>query len=241
MSLAAFGIFLIGSAELRSAFRSKSRRPQFSLGLLAHRGALVDSSPRRGWVLDRNKASGWSPPPPIPGLVLGADQLRRNVDERLSGVSRTSSLSSRAALEREGFVRVKLNRMASGHLRLAARFDRKEISLVLDTGSSRTEFDSERLATLGLGLPTLVPRGDTNEFTDSVASGFVGYLELGSIQTRELQIGICDLRERNRILLEHYGEPPVDGILGADVLEPHMAVIDYKVYEVYLRGRGMPE
>ena len=47
-----------------------------------------------------------------------------------------------------------------------------------------------------------------------------------------------DLSGLNELLLEQFGGSAVDGILGADVLNAHLGVIDAKLGEMYLLRRG---
>jgi hypothetical protein len=140
------------------------------------------------------------------------------------------------ALEKEGYARVKLKRRKSGYLAVAGRVNRKEFNLLIDTGAPVTHLDRKRTERLGLkwevqggGLePALEKRPALHAFVDSI--------ELGTFRTGRLKVGEHDLSENNRRVGE-YGDPPSDGLLGADILAPNLAVIDYKSCELFVLSR----
>ena len=66
------------------------------------------------------------------------------------------------------------------------------------------------------------------------ASVVLGQLELGVVLTRKIEIGFKDFTQFNRIAAEYYGEPPFDGTLGNDVLDSHLAVVDFAECDLFL-------
>jgi hypothetical protein len=137
-------------------------------------------------------------------------------------------------LEQRGYTRIRVRRMPSGYIRIAGKFGSTDVALLVDTGSPQTLFDRDRAIALGLILRT--SPGEPLE-SDQRARGVRGALEIGPIRTRELFIGFYDLGDINRAATKFYGEPPVDGFLGGDVLGAHLAVADYADCDLYLLAR----
>ena len=108
--------------------------------------------------------------------------------------------------------------------------------MLLDTGAPNTRADAERTKALEL------PWRYLDEGVFGPGWGKMGYCELagmkiGTVDIRPFQVRTKDESEFNQ-LLASYGDLPIDGILGADVLEPHAAVIDYPSRTLFLRPAG---
>jgi hypothetical protein len=105
--------------------------------------------------------------------------------------------------------------------------------LLLDTGAPNTHVDPARTKSLDL------PWRYLDEAVFGPGWGKIGYAELagmkiGAVEIRPFHVRTKDETQLNALLVT-YGDAPIDGILGADVLEPHAAVIDYPSRTLFLR------
>lgn len=134
-----------------------------------------------------------------------------------------------------GYTAVPFAKGPTGHLELSARVNGYAARMFLDTGAGRTVFDAARAGRFGL-----------SRLSESrCASGFggggmaagqtrVGQLELGSIVERDLPALLLDLSHVNNALTNG-GSEPIDGIVGADILEAREGLIDYRGSQVFLK------
>lgn len=144
----------------------------------------------------------------------------------------------RNLLKDNGFFRIPLKKLSSAHYLIRARIQNKEARLILDTGASTTcmeiqkavyfEIDHEESDILAAGA------GSINMETQISHKNL---LQIGSWEDRQLGLVLFDLTHIN-IALNQAGEEAIDGILGADFLKKHRAVIDYGRNCLYLRDKS---
>jgi hypothetical protein len=164
----------------------------------------------------------------------------RVATEKAAPAVRTESIAKLApaaslaeTLERKGYVAIELEKMRTGYFGVRVKVGDKKFQMLLDTGAPNTHADPERTKSLGL------PWRYLDEAVFGPGWGKMGYAELvgmkiGSIEVRPLSVRTKDETQLNA-LLATYGDLPIDGILGADVLDPHAAVIDYASRTLFLR------
>jgi hypothetical protein len=135
--------------------------------------------------------------------------------------------------DRQGYARIKLQKTLAGYLTLKARIGGKELTLMLDTGAPNTHLDRERAEKLGLKwkaysplLDKMAPGGKGRQF-------LIDAIELEKNTSPKLWIYDHAMTELNP-LLEQYGDPAIDGVLGGDVLGPGRAIINYETHELFL-------
>lgn len=129
-------------------------------------------------------------------------------------------------LDRQGYDQIHLRRSTTGQLLTPATVDGSALSLILDSGASATVIDTASAERIGLSASR----------ASSDAAGAGGLLEsfeasiddlhLGNIPTGPRSVAVMDLRHVNEQLAV-LGEPRVDGVIGADLLLEHTAVIEY--------------
>ncbi len=146
-------------------------------------------------------------------------------------------------LEMSDFRSILMERGRTGHLRIDAQLDGHAGQLIVDTGASRTVLD--RTKTLELGflineLETLA--GGLGTTTHALSICTLQHVVLGNdvagdaehslvLGTRDIHV--LDLTHVNAAL-EKAGDPAVFGVLGADIMFEHRAVIDYGKALLYL-------
>ncbi len=117
------------------------------------------------------------------------------------------------------------------HLMLNIRINRKKANMLLDTGASRTVFDTESI------LRFLPEKREAFEKNEKLSTG-LGTNTLESQITELKSIKIGDLRIKNYravfLNMSHVNEsysklglPAIDGVIGSDLLTEHKAIIDY--------------
>jgi hypothetical protein len=239
-SLAGIGYVFLEFVRPIPQYRLESQPSRFSNCPIGETELLLDTLTGDSWIFRRTRQDGgpvWLPVPSPEKAGGNSDRLEVSGAVQPEGQTSDSRPALRSILEREGYTRVLVNRLGSGYLTVAARFDGMELSLILDTGAPRTRLDWKRLQRRR-EISHKPPEDEKSE--SIVMSGSVppGSLEFTGFRTRELHIGNSDLGEVNARNAQEHGDPPVDGLLGADVLEAHLAVIDYWHRELYLLGRG---
>jgi hypothetical protein len=139
------------------------------------------------------------------------------------------------------YVALTLVRGATGHLFLErAAINDAAVTLCLDTGAGRTVVDVTRARALGLTL-TEVGRGAGGAGATSMPSfrTQLARLDLGALAERDFAAHAIDLSHVNKALSQR-GERPMDGVLGADLLDARHAVIDYHELRLFLKRETHP-
>jgi hypothetical protein len=118
------------------------------------------------------------------------------------------------------------------HLSLQAKLGDTPVTLLVDTGASRTVFDEDIVKEIfalqeGDLKENTGPSGGigTTSLQSSVAE--IPLLKIGDIEITFYLAALIDLKAVNH-LFSSIGLPGVEGILGGDLLVKYQAVIDYK-------------
>src|SRR5690349_7318047 len=134
-----------------------------------------------------------------------------------------------------GFERYQLQRNATGHLVIVGHLANEPIAMLVDTGGSSTVVDlawcTERKiplrATGNLG-------GGAGGVTLEIHAVDGVNLALGPQELRTDKLFALDMSHVNRGL-ENNGASKIVGVIGADVLANHAAVIDYSTESLFLK------
>jgi hypothetical protein len=125
-------------------------------------------------------------------------------------------------LKKQGYVAVPLERLGiESRFGVRVRVRGKELLLVVDTGAANSHFDRFRVRHLDL-------KSDDDGVFD------LDGMEIGGLKSGRLMVYPIDMTDSNkaeRIL----NCPLLDGLLGADVLQPLAAVMEYGGAVLYLR------
>src|SRR5262249_42456667 len=138
-------------------------------------------------------------------------------------------------LSRHGFRRYTLVRNRIGHLQLVGLLQNAPVDILVDTGAASTVVDLAYCRAKG------IPTRDTGKLGGG-AGGITlaihaldgATLSLDGQPLRSDGIYAVDLTHVNEGLVTK-GAFPVHGVLGADVLTYHQAVIDYATMSLFLR------
>ena len=136
------------------------------------------------------------------------------------------------ALRAEGYICMDVDRLGSGYLAKTVHVNNTPVRMVIDTGASSTHLDPVRTKALNLNwqdIASPAPSGATH-FCN------ITTMQIERLQTASLRVRSIDVSDFN-IALETYGDSEIDGVIGADVLISHSAVIDYSRNRIFLRLR----
>ena len=138
-------------------------------------------------------------------------------------------------LAQHGFHRHRLVRNRVGHLQLVGRLHDAPVDILLDTGAASTVVDLSYCRAKG------IPTRDTGELgggaggiTLAIHALHGATLSLDGHPLRSDGVYAVDLTHVNEGLMAK-GASRVHGVLGADVLTYHQAVIDYATMSLFLR------
>lgn len=125
------------------------------------------------------------------------------------------------------------------HLFLMLEVNGKTCRLLIDTGASKTVFDSERVLqfisaehiiahdvkSVGLGV---------TEMETQMAK--LKHIKLGRLSLKKWWVAVLPLQHVNQTYASIH-LPPIDGVLGSDFLMRYQAVINFKKQELKLKAR----
>jgi len=138
--------------------------------------------------------------------------------------------------------------MNSGYLSAKAKVNGKWLNLILDTGAMNTCLDPIRTKHLGLawrkhrneGHRKASAKPASSDLSDTRSCASINSFELGASRLGINEVWDDDLSRFNR-LLEQWGDLPIDGLIGADLLEQSQAIINYKDCDLSIRDAGPGE
>ncbi|MEM6262837.1 MAG: retropepsin-like aspartic protease [Bacteroidota bacterium] len=136
----------------------------------------------------------------------------------------------------KGYQHIFLEQNGAGHYQITAQLNQVNTSFIIDTGASRTVIDHERATVLGL----------ISEDDSLQAAGLGGremktrishdnLLTIAGMDIPSVVITLLDLSHVN-YALESFGDIPVDGVIGLDILHDLKAVIDYGNSVMYFQN-----
>ena len=122
------------------------------------------------------------------------------------------------------------------HLIAEGLINGKSARFVVDTGASRTVFDKERILAYIDNPEFNEKEGLSAGIGGTDISSFIFKLEelsFGELSIKDYQAVAMDLSNVNNSYAM-LNIPPVDGVLGGDLLYKHKAVISYKLKKIRL-------
>ena len=125
---------------------------------------------------------------------------------------------------------------AGYHMLVKARVNGKAVTLLIDTGASKTVFDKGRMLrfTEESSFLTLEKKstglGTTMMETQSA---ILKKFQVGKLQLTNFETIVIDLSHVN-LTYAKLDLPAIDGVLGSDLMVKHHAIINYKKKEIIL-------
>jgi hypothetical protein len=116
------------------------------------------------------------------------------------------------------------------HLIIRGKINRKESSLIVDTGASKSVFNA--------GLTDIRPKNDIEEksnypnavtlATDEIPSttGIIDELQLGGLLIKNYEVTLIDMKHINELYRNISGKV-IKGLIGNDLLIKYKAVVDF--------------
>lgn len=139
-------------------------------------------------------------------------------------------------LTQNGYIKIEMDKMATGHLRLSAQVNGVDGDFVLDTGAGVTVVDKKSKEKLKM----------QSADTKATATGAGGTdLQLENSEKNNFKIGELEIIEQALTLMsldhvnnafEANGLKRVDGVIGSDILTARKAVIDFSKIILYLKN-----
>jgi hypothetical protein len=133
----------------------------------------------------------------------------------------------RTLLEKKGFYRIPLKKLATGHYKLTAKVNGKKGVFILDTGASTSCIGMEHISYFNLfneeSKTKAAGAGAINMITEIARKNTINMEKWSG---SNIAFVLFDLSHVNEALAQA-NETPVHGIIGADLLKKGRAVIDY--------------
>ncbi len=142
-------------------------------------------------------------------------------------------------LARFDYAAVPLRRSPTGHLQLDGAINGVAAALYLDTGAGRTVLDTDGARRRGLELRETGRGAGLGTAAMTTYATTIRHLNLQAVEAFDLAVTAIDLSHVNAGLRAR-GAAPMDGVIGADLLETHEAIIDYKRLHLYLKRTPAP-
>lgn len=110
------------------------------------------------------------------------------------------------------------------------------VRMLLDTGASRTVFDTDSIKKTVNGIEMEENEDKATGLGTNTVENFVAiidYFKIGDLELNDLQVGVMDLKHVN-ISYNNIHILPVGGVLGSDLLVRYNGIIDLKKRELLL-------
>ncbi len=139
-----------------------------------------------------------------------------------------------AFLQSEGYYAIPFIRKEIRHLLIEALVGDQLLYLMVDTGASHSCIHQGKSYALQLQAVDLqlTPKGLLNLQQDRITTVAMQQLKLGTFEIRNSSWVVLDLSQVNQAMK---GTTVVDGIMGADLLQQHAAIIDYAGGMLFLK------
>lgn len=140
-------------------------------------------------------------------------------------------------LKKRNYLAIPLTLTATHHLEVMARVNGISGRFILDTGASNSCVGLDKIEHFKLISKASEVKAAGAGATDMETQlSTKNTLKIGGWKKKKIKIILFNLEHINEALTSH-DALPVDGIIGADVLEKGRAVIDYKTTTLYLKKK----
>ncbi len=133
----------------------------------------------------------------------------------------------RKFLEAQGFYRIPLKRLATGHYLFSAKINGVSGDFILDTGASTSCVGfTDSAHFLLISEDSIIKAAGAGAINMETMLSRKNEFKIKNWGIKNMDIVLFDLSHVNEALSQ-VNEGPVHGIIGADFLKQHRAVIDY--------------
>ncbi|RZS98939.1 retropepsin-like aspartic protease [Aquimarina brevivitae] len=144
-------------------------------------------------------------------------------------------ISLRQYLSKKGYAPIKLNYTITNHFEIEASINGVTGRFIVDTGASNSCLDFEAISKFKLiaeDSEVKAAGAGSNDMLTQLSQK--NSITIGKWSKKNIPLILFDLTHVNSALIQH-NATPVDGIIGADVLQTGKAVIDYEYSNLYLK------
>lgn len=143
-------------------------------------------------------------------------------------------MSLKEFLINKKYISVKLKKIATNHFEIKGKVNGIKGRFILDTGASNSCVGFDEIETFSLKTEDSEHKaaGAGSEEIDTQISK-KNKIEIGDFKIKKVPLVLIDLSHINKALTKQEAKP-VNGIIGADILEEGNAIIDYKKRKLYL-------
>jgi hypothetical protein len=207
-------------------------------------GSLVktDCSNGDSWMLRRRTDGGvdWQPIPSLKSEESATQDLQESTEIAHASEDISTSMPLDKLLIAQGYLKIKLHQMNAGYLSVKAKANGHDLTLIVDTGATITHLDRQRTERLELAWKERDGISGRGAPSESYSYTTLESFDIDQLKNSNLKIVEHDFTYTNSCLAA-YGDPPVDGILGADVMSQGLGIIDYKTHSLYLRDPSLAD
>ncbi len=133
----------------------------------------------------------------------------------------------RKFIEAHGFYRVPLKKLITGHYLFIAKINGVKGNFILDTGASTSCIGFKESSHFSLvSEDSIIKAAGAGAVNMETMISLKNTFAIKNWRTRDMDFVLFDLSHVNEALVQA-NENPVHGIIGADFLKHHRAVIDY--------------
>ena len=144
-------------------------------------------------------------------------------------------MSLKKYLTKKKYHQIKLRKTLTNHFELKAKINGIKGLFILDTGASNTCISMELASHFKVKAEISETKAAGAGAVDmETQQAFDVKIKIGNWKYHNLHLVLLDLTHVNTALINHHAKP-VDGIIGADILERSKAIIDYKKKCLYLK------
>ncbi|HEY7331232.1 MAG TPA: aspartyl protease family protein [Gemmataceae bacterium] len=233
------GTWLLARKPHDSPPKSANQATVYSISHLNNDVLMLDAIHGKTWIL-REIEDGmptWLSLPKIDSDKEAAHLLRKSANPTGKDSKNHDTLSIDRTLKERGYIEVSLRRLRAGYLCVDLQIEGKKVLLAVDTAAPWTHLDSQRVKHLQLKWQPWNKESGKEKASPKIGSDYceIAKLEIGGFTVGNLLIGSHDISDINDNL-KFYLDPPIDGVLGSDVLTKLNALIDYSTTKLYFRS-----
>ena len=138
-------------------------------------------------------------------------------------------------LKRKGYIAIKLKKTITNHYEVKATINNIKGRFILDTGASNSCIDFNDVKKFNLDVEDSKTLASGAGATDMLTKQSTqNSIQIQQWKYQNFHLVIFDLSHVNTALEQHNAKP-VQGIIGADILQKGKAIIDYKNNRLYLK------